>query len=178
MSSSIVVVTTDSSTWGGQSLPSLVRPCTCSFLITLHIGALEEWMWCSSFSMQRHVCVNLAVNRCCLESKITGSGVSPDSLIIARSGVVGCAPRMDLDRGLRRSWRSSCLPTSGGSHQRSLPYSATAWTHATWTALTLSGTEQYLLEFVLILASVDLALWMHWLCCSLNVRCASIETPN
>jgi hypothetical protein len=40
--------------------------------------------------------VSLAVNRCCLVSRATGAGVSPDSLIRAPIGVVGRAPRIDL----------------------------------------------------------------------------------
>jgi len=143
VSSSMVVLTTDSSPGGGQSVPSVVRPWSCSSLIILHIGAPEEGLWCSSFSLLLHAFASLAANRCCLESRITGASVSPDSLISAPCGVVGSAPRMDLACRLRRSWRSSRLPTSLGSHQSSLPYSATAWTHATWTALTLSGTTPY-----------------------------------
>jgi hypothetical protein len=46
LSSSMVVLTTDSSPGGGHSVPSVVRPCSCSSLITLHIGALEEGLWC------------------------------------------------------------------------------------------------------------------------------------
>jgi len=136
----MVVLTTDSSPGGGQSVPSVVRPCSCSSLITLHIDAPEEGLWSSSFSLLLHAFVSLAVNHCCLESKITGTGVSPNSRITAPCGVVGSAPKMDLGCRLRRSWRSSRLPTSLGSHQSSLPYSATASTHASWTALTLSGT--------------------------------------
>jgi len=136
----MVVLTTDSSPGGGQCVPVVVRPCSCSSLITLHIDAPEEGLWSSSFSLQLHAFASLAVNRCCPESKITGAGVSPHSLSSAPCGVVGSAPRIDLACRLMRSWRSSRLPTSLGSHQRSLPYSATAWTHLTWTVLTLSGT--------------------------------------
>jgi hypothetical protein len=151
----MVVLTTDSSLGGRQSVPWVVRPCSCSSLISSHIGAPEEGLWCSSFSLLLHAFVSLAANRCCLESRITGAGVSPDSLISAPCGVVGSAPRMDLACRLRRSWRSSRLPTSLGSHQSSLPYSATARTHATWTALTLSGTTPYVLVRVLIFQLSD-----------------------
>jgi len=85
---------------------------------------------------------------------------------------------MDLASRLRRRWRSSHLPTSLGSHQRSQPYSATAWTHATWTALTVSGTTPYVLVRVRSLASAALAFFIHRLWSSLNVRCASIHTPT
>ena len=87
-------------------------------------------------------------------------------------------PLMDLACQLRRSWRLSRLPTSLGSHQSSLPYSATAWTHATWTALTLSGTMPYVVVRVWSLTSAALAFFMYHLCCSLNVRCATIQTPS
>ena len=138
LSSSIIVLTTGSSPGAGQHMPSVVLPCSCSVSTTRPIGVPDEGSSCSSFSLLLHALASLAANRCCLESKITGAGVSRDSLIKAPLGVVGSAPRTDLACRLRRSWRSSRLPTSLGSHQSSLPYSATAWTQATWTALTLS----------------------------------------
>jgi len=178
VSSSMMVLTTGSLPRAGQFMPLVVQPCSCAFLTALHIGAPEKGFLCSSFSLQLHAFSILAVNRCCLESKITGAGVSPDSLISAPRGVVGSASWMDLNWRLRRSWRSSRLPTSLGSHQSSLPHSATAWTHATWTALTLSGTTPYVLVRVRSLASVALAFFIHRLWCSLNVRCATIHTPS
>ena len=66
-SSSMMVLTTDSSPGAGQSMPSVVRPCSCSFLTTLHIGAPEEGFWCSSFNLLLHAFASLAVNCCCLE---------------------------------------------------------------------------------------------------------------
>jgi len=174
----MMVLTTDPSPRAGHIMPLVVWPCSCSSLTTLHIGAPEEGFWCNSASLPLHASLSLAANRCCLESKTTGAGVSPDSLISAPRGVVGSAPRMDLACRLRRSWRSSRLPASLGSHQSSLPYSATAWTHATWTALTLSGTMPYVVVRVRSLASAALAFFTHRLCCSLNVRCVSIQTPN
>jgi len=178
VSSSMVVMTAGSSPRAGQFMPSVVRPWSCSFLTALHIGVLEERFLCSSFSLKLHAFSILAASRCCLESKITSAGVSPDSLISAPRGVVGSAPRMDLACQLRRSRRSSRLPTSLGSQQRSPPFSATAWTHATWTTLTLSGTTLYFLVSVRSLASAALAFFKHWLWCSFNVRCESIHTPS
>jgi len=70
------------------------------------------------------------------------------------------------------------MPTCVGSHQSSLPYSETAWTHATWMACTLSQKPLYVLVSVRNLASAALASFMHRLWCSLNVRCASIQTPS
>jgi len=134
----MVVLTTDSWPGGGQSVPSVVRPCSCSTLITLHIGAPEEGLWSSSFSLLLHAFASLAVIRCCLQSKITGAGVNPNSLFGAPCRVVCSAPRINLACRLRRSWRSSRLPTTPGSHGGSLPYSATAWLHATSTPHTLS----------------------------------------
>jgi len=159
-------------------MPSVVRPCWCSFLTTLHIGAPEEGFLCSSCSLPLHALSSLTANRCCLESKIAGAWVSPDSLISAPLRVVGSAPRMDLACRFMGSWRLSRLPNSLGSHQRSLPYSATAWAHATWTARTLSGTTPYVLVRVQSVAFAALVFFMHRLCCSLNVRCASIQTPS
>jgi len=174
----MVVLTAGSAPGAGQLMPSIVRPCSYSWLTTLHIGAPEEGLLCSSFSWLMHALSSLAANRCCLESNVTGAGVSPDSLIRSPRGVVGSAPRMDLACRLGRSWRSSRLPTSLGSHQGSLPYRATAWTHATWTAHTLSGTTLYVLVSDRCLASAALAFFMHRLWCSLNVRCGSIRTPS
>jgi len=174
----MVVLTAGSSPGAGQLMPSIVQPCSCSFLTTLHIGAPEDVLLFSSFSLLLHAFSSLAANRCCLDSKVTGAGVSPDYLIGAPRGVVCSATRIDLACRLMRSWRSSCLPTSLGSHQSWLPYSATTWAHATWTARTLSGTTPYVLVSDRSLASAALAFFMHRLWCSLNVRCASIQTPS
>jgi len=119
-----------------------------------------------------------ATELCCLDSKITGTGVSPESLIHSPRGVVGSAPRIDLAYRLRRSWRSSRLPASLGSHNSSLPYSATGWTHVSWTALALSGTTLYVLVRVQSLASAALPFFMLRLWCSLRVRFASIHAPS
>jgi len=174
----MVVLITDSWPGGGHSVPSVVRPCTCASLNTLHIGAPEEGLCCSSFSLLLHVFASLAANRSFLESRITGTGVSPDSHISAPCRVVSSAPRMDLACRLRRSWRASRLHTSLGSDQSSLPYSATAWTRGTWTALEISGRTPYVLVRVRSLASAALAFFIHRLCCSLNSRCPSLQMPS
>ena len=155
VSSSMVVLTTDFSPRGGQFMPSVVRPCSCCCLITLHIGALEEGKWCISFSLPLHAFVSLAANRCCLASIISAAGVRPDCHIGVPRAVVGNAPIMDLACRLRRRWRSSHLPTSLGSHQSSLPSSATAWTHAAWTVFKLSRTTPYVLVTVRRLPSAS-----------------------
>jgi len=77
VSSSMVVLTTDSSAGGGQSVPVVVRPCSCSSLITLHMDAPEEGLWSSTFSLLLHAFASLAVDGCCLEAKITGAGCKP-----------------------------------------------------------------------------------------------------
>jgi len=92
----MILLTTDSSPGASHIMPSVVRPCSCSALTTLHIGAPEEVFRCNSSSLQLHVSGSLAANRCCRESKISGTGVSHDSLISAPHGVVGNTPRMDL----------------------------------------------------------------------------------
>ena len=159
-------------------MPLVVRPCSCSSLTTVHIGALEEGFQSNSFSLPLHASASLAANRNCLESRNTGVGGSHDSLISAPCGVVGSAPRMDRTCRLMRSWRSSRLPTSLGSLQSSLSYNAIAWTHATWMAYTLSGTTPYVFVRVRSLASPTLAFFMHRLCWSLNVRCVSNQAPS
>jgi len=148
------------------------------FLDTLHIFAWEEGFWCNSCSLLLHASAILTANLCCLESKITGACVSPDSLICAPRGVGGSAPRMDLACRLWSCWRLSRLPASLGSHQSSLPDSASAWTHATGTARMLSGTMLYVVVRIRSLASAALAFVMHRLCCSLNVTRASIQKPS
>jgi len=173
----MVVLTTVSLPGASLFMPSVVWPCPCSFLTTLHIGAPEEWFWCSSFTLLLDAFSCHAANCCCLQSTITGAGVSPYSLLSAPRRVVGSVPRMDLSCRLRRSWRSSRLPTSLGSHHRSLPYSATTWMQATWTALTLSETTLYGFVRVRSPASAALAYFTHQVCCPLNVRCTSIQTP-
>jgi len=174
----MVVLTAGYSPRAGQLMPMVAQPCSCSFVTILHIGAPEEGLLCSPFSLLLHMLSSLAANGCGLECKVTGAGVSPNTLISAPPGVVGSMPRMDLACRLRRNWRSSHLPTSLGSHQSSFPYSATAWTHATGTARTISGTTLYVLVSDRSLASAGLAFFMHRLWCSLNVRCAFIQTPS
>jgi len=174
----MTVLTTYSSAGGGQLMPSVDRLCLHSFFTALHTGLPEEGFWCSFLSLLLQVFASLAANRCCLDSEITGAGVSSESLNSTPRGVVGSSPRIDLACRLRRSRRSSRLPASLGTHHSSLPYSATAWTHATGTAQTLSGTTPYILVRVRSLASTALALFMHQLWCSSSVRCASIQTPN
>jgi len=178
VSSSMVVLTSDSLPGAGLIMPTVVWQSACYFLTTLHHGAPEEGFRCNSFRLLLHVSASPPANCCCLESKITSVGVSPDSLISAPRGVVGSALRMDLACRLRRSWKSSCLPTALGSHQSSLQYSATAWTHATWMAPMLSGTIPYVVVRVQSLAAAALACFMHQLCGSLIVGCASIQTPS
>jgi len=99
----MTVLTTDSSPGAGQLMPSVVRPCSCSFFTALHTGNPGEGFWCSLLSLLLHVFASLGAKRCCLDSKITGAGISPESLISAPSGVVGSAPRIDLACRLRRS---------------------------------------------------------------------------
>ena len=145
---------------------------------TRYTGKPDEWSSSRFFSLLLHAFGSPAVNHCCLESKITGAGVSPDSLIDAPLQVVGSAPRMDLDCQLRRSWRSSRLPTSLGSNQSSLPYSLTTGTVDTGIALTLAGTTPYDSVGDRSHASAALAFFMNKLWCSLNVRCASSRMPS
>jgi len=178
VSSSMLVLTTGSSPGAGQFMPLVVWPCSCCFLMTLHIGASEEGLLCTSYSFLLHAFSSLAENCCCLQSMVASASVSSDSLISTPRGVMGSAPRMDLACRLRRSWRSSRLPTSLGSHQSSLPYSATAWMHATWTARMLSGATPYVLVSDRSQPSAALAFFMHRLWRSINVRCASIQTPS
>jgi hypothetical protein len=144
----------------------------------LHTGIMEGGSWCSFINLLLHAFASLAAKGCCLDSMITEAGVSLESLINAPRGVVSSAPSIDLACQLRRSWRSSRLPVSLGSHHSSLPYTATAWTHATWTALTPTGTALYVFVSDRSLASAALALTIHQFWCSLSLRCASIQTPS
>ena len=145
---------------------------------TRHIGVPDAGSLCSPFGLLLHAFGSLTVNHCCLESKITGVGVRPDSVINAPIGVGGSAPRTHLACRLNRTRRSSLLPTGSGSHKSSLPVSAITWTQATWNTLTLLATAPYVFVRVRSLASAGLAIFRHWLWCSLNVRFASIQTPS
>jgi len=109
-------------------MPLVVDLCSCSPMTTAHIGAPEEGFRCNCFSLLLHVSAGLAVNCCCLETKNSGMGVCRDSLISEPHEVVGSMPRIDPACQLKRSWRSSRLLTSLGSHNSSLQYIATAWT--------------------------------------------------
>ena len=93
--SSMRLWTTDSLPWAGQFIPLVVRPCSCSVLTTLHIGALEEEFRCNFLNLLLDAFGGLAGNHCCLESKTIRGGASPESVIIAPRGVVGREPRMD-----------------------------------------------------------------------------------
>jgi hypothetical protein len=157
----MVVLTTYSSSGGGQFMPSVDRPCSCSAFTTLHIVALEEGFRCNSFRLLLHASACLAANRRCVESSIPDAGVNPDYLRIAPRGVAGSDPRMDLACQLTMSWRSSRLPKSLGSHPILLPYHAIAWKHAALTRLTLNGTTLYVFVGVRSLASAALAFFMH-----------------
>jgi len=177
-SSSTTLLTTNSSPGAGELIPSPVGPCSCLFFTALHTGVPEDGFWCSFLSHLLHAVASLAAKRCCLHSKITAAGVSPESRIEAPGRVVGSAPRIDLPCRLQTSWRSSRLPASLGSHQCSLPSSATAWTRATRTAHTLSGTTPYVFVRICSPACAALDFFMHQSWGSLSVRCVSIQTPR
>jgi hypothetical protein len=111
VSSSMLVLTTDSVAGAGQFMQSVVRPCSCTSLTMLPLGSLEEGFKCHSFRLLLGVPASLAVNSYGLQSTITGPGVSPHSHIRAACGVVGSTPRMDMACQLKRSWRLSRIPT-------------------------------------------------------------------
>jgi hypothetical protein len=178
LSTNIMVFTTRSLPGAGQLMYSVVWLCSGSVSTTHNTSVPDEGSACSLFSSLLDALASLTVNCCCLEFKITGTGVRPVSLINARLGIVGSAPRTDLAYPFSRSWRSSRRPTSLGSHQSFLPYCATAWTQATWTAPMLAGTTSYVFVRVQSLTSAAQAIFMHRLWCSLNIRCASIQTPS
>jgi hypothetical protein len=135
VSSRMLDLTTDSLHSAGQSMSSVVPPCSCTSVTTLHIGAQDEWFRCSSISLLLHVLASPTANHCCLEPKIMGPGVSSDSPVNAPRGLGGSQPRMDLSCRLRRRWRSSRLPTSLWCHQGVLPFSATTRMNAIWMPL-------------------------------------------
>lgn len=158
-----MVLTTDSSPEAGELLPSVIWLCSCSVLTPLHIGVLEEGFWSSSFILIVYAFASPAVNHCCLQSNITGVGVSPASHSSTLCGVMGSAARMDFACQFRRSWRSSRTSTSMRSHQHSLPSSATAQTQAILRDLTHSGPTLYTFIMVTSVALAALEYFMHWL---------------
>jgi len=94
---SMTVFTASSLSGLDQRMISASRPGSCSYVITLHIGAPEVRWSCTPFYLEpSYTLASLAVNHCCLAFRATGTGVSPDSLISAPIGVVRRAPRVDL----------------------------------------------------------------------------------
>jgi hypothetical protein len=87
-------------------------------------------------------------------------------------------PQVDLACRLRRSFRAFCLPTSSESQQSLLPSTVTTGTHATWMAITLSGTSLYAFVIVWSQCSATLAVFMQWMSCSMNSWCASKLSPS
>ena len=92
LSSSRMVLTTGSSTGGGQLMPSALWLCLCFISATRCFGVLEEGSLCISLSLLLYAFASLAAHCCCLESNITGAGVSPDSLINAPLGLWAARP--------------------------------------------------------------------------------------
>jgi len=72
-------------------------------MTALHIGAPQEGFLCSCCRLLLHALSSVAANRCCLESKISGTGVSSDSLISAYRRVMGSVPRMKLASQWKKS---------------------------------------------------------------------------
>jgi hypothetical protein len=159
-------------------MPTVVWLSWSAVSTTRHICVPDERSLCSFFSMLLHGFPSLAANHCCLESTMTGEGISPESLIIAPIGVEGSAHRTDVACRLSRSRRLSRLPTSLEFHQSLLLYSVTAWTQATWTALTRLGILPYVFVRAWSLAAAGLAFIMHQLLSSLIVRCACWRTTG
>jgi len=63
----------------------------------MHVGAPEVRWLCTAFTLEpSHALASLAVNRCCLASRATGTGVSTDCLVSAPIGVMRRAHRVDL----------------------------------------------------------------------------------
>lgn len=118
---------------------------------------------------------SIDTNCCCLGSRATASGVSPEFHISVPGRVDGYTPRVDLACQLRRSWRSSCQLPSFAFHKSSLLYSAISWTQASGTALTHADTIICTPVSDRSRASGPLASFMHQMCCSLNVVCVSIQ---
>ena len=59
------------------------------------MGVPDDGSSCSYFSLLLHAVASLAANSFCQESKFTGAGVTPDSVINAPLGVVGSASRRE-----------------------------------------------------------------------------------
>jgi len=77
---------------------STSRPWSCSFLMTLLVSAPDVgWLYVYFCRERSHELASLVANRCCPELRATGTCVSPESLMSGPSGIVGRAPRFDLD---------------------------------------------------------------------------------
>lgn len=75
---------------------SIVQQYSHSESTTWNISVPDEGSSSSFLSLLLHAFASLVVNRCFLESKITGVGVSPDSLFNAPLEGVGSALETDL----------------------------------------------------------------------------------
>jgi hypothetical protein len=79
---SMPVLTAGSASGLGQRIVSASRPRSCCFMMTLHIGAADVgWLYVSVCFEPSHAPASLAPNRGGLESRATGAGVSPESLM-------------------------------------------------------------------------------------------------
>ena len=175
LSSSIMVLTTGSSPGAGQLMPLVAQQSSRAILTTLHIGVPKAGYSYTFVSLLLHEFASLAANCSCLVSKTTGVGESPNSHISAPHGVGGSTHRTDLACRLRGRARLSRQPTSWGSHQSLIPYSATTWIQASWTALNFSRTTTNVCVAVQRLAPGALAFFTYRLWFSLNTRCACFQ---
>ena len=138
----------------------------------------HKWSSYTSHKLLLHSFPRFTAYHSCLESKITGAGVSLNLLLSACCGVMRSQCMADLACGLKMSWRLSRMATSLGSHHNSLPKFATAWMQAAYIACSLSGITTYILVRVQSLATAGLTFFADCLWCFLNIRCASIQLPS
>jgi hypothetical protein len=124
-------MTAGSSSGPCQRMGCGFRTCSCTLLMSLHIGvSYMQWLYIYSRYVTTHALARLTVNHCYTESRGTRQGVSGKFVRTGAGVVVPKVPKVDLAYLFSRSCTASCQPICFGTHHSSPLYSATSWTQS------------------------------------------------